>query len=550
MPVDWLAIWGVCNAVGFVFKPILEELTKEFAKDTAKDYFKSCLGSFLSSFHQEPLQKAIGKAVYQLLQLFQDELLDRGYTDEELKDWIADVDKFIHTPGVQKAIQGAFMESGTVVDRNSFAQSWHGLQTTHALPEDFPWNRIATRFTRYIRNLREEDKGLRDVLSSQALAETAESLRQNFPISPGFNLETYREALLERYANVHFDPIDTTGACYNNVKLWNIFVPQTVRECQEYSPQLLELPKEHFRRMRQRNELEDVEIEGAEELIQERRHSYLDQSPLPVIQMIDDSRINKLVVLGDPGSGKTSLMRYVALRWAKIEDNTLLYSHPLPLLVELREYDRWNCDDGKSFVRYLHSARTWHQLNQMDVDQLFRKDDAAVLMLDGLDEVFDPVRRGLIINDIQRFSNEYPQARVVVTSRVIGYKPSRLSDAGFHHFMLQDLDDDQINDFLDRWHNVTFENEQDKQLKRNRLSMAIEGSKAIRELAGNPLLLTMMAILNRNQELPRDRVHLYQQASRVLLHEWDMDRALESHPQLKGLTRSYSGLTLRVGGDL
>ncbi len=116
--------------------------------------------------------------------------------------------------------------------------------------------------------------------------------------------------------------------------------------------------------------------------------------------------------------------------------------------------------------------------------------------------------------------------------------------------MLQDLDDDQINDFLDRWHNVTFENEQDKQLKRNRLSMAIEGSKAIRELAGNPLLLTMMAILNRNQELPRDRVHLYQQASRVLLHEWDMDRALESHPQLKGLTRSYSGLTLRVGGDL
>ena len=36
----------------------------------------------------------------------------------------------------------------------------------------------------------------------------------------------------------------------------------------------------------------------------------------------------------------------------------------------------------------------------------------------------------------------------------------------------------------------------------------------------------MMAILNRNQELPRDRAELYNQASRVLLHQWDIERAL------------------------
>src|SRR5271157_1947670 len=59
-------------------------------------------------------------------------------------------------------------------------------------------------------------------------------------------------------------------------------------------------------------------------------------------------------------------------------------------------------------------------------------------------------------------------------------------------------------------------------------------SRAIAELAGNPLLLTMMAILNRNQELPRDRAELYQQAARVLLHQWDTERALESDPELKG----------------
>jgi predicted NACHT family NTPase len=40
----------------------------------------------------------------------------------------------------------------------------------------------------------------------------------------------------------------------------------------------------------------------------------------------------------------------------------------------------------------------------------------------------------------------------------------------------------------------------------------------------------MMAILNRNQELPRDRADLYAQASRVLLHQWDTERALVDFP--------------------
>jgi predicted NACHT family NTPase len=56
-----------------------------------------------------------------------------------------------------------------------------------------------------------------------------------------------------------------------------------------------------------------------------------------------------------------------------------------------------------------------------------------------------------------------------------------------------------------------------------RLRLAIAQSSAIRELAGNPLLLTMMAILNLRQELPRDRVNLYEQASLVLLHSWDIE---------------------------
>lgn len=89
--------------------------------------------------------------------------------------------------------------------------------------------------------------------------------------------------------------------------------------------------------------------------------------------------------------------------------------------------------------------------------------------------------------------------------------------------MLQDLDEQQIKDFIEKWHNLTFNDEADKVRKRERLQRAIDTSKAISELAGNPLLLTMMAILNRNQELPRDRPELYNQASQLLLHQWDFE---------------------------
>jgi hypothetical protein len=91
---------------------------------------------------------------------------------------------------------------------------------------------------------------------------------------------------------------------------------------------------------------------------------------------------------------------------------------------------------------------------------------------------------------------------------------------------LEDFDKDQIEAFLSRWHAIAENDGKDRKQLSERLHQAIADSGAIRELAGNPLLLTMMAILNRNQALPRDRVELYREASRVLLHEWDAHRAL------------------------
>jgi predicted NACHT family NTPase len=162
--------------------------------------------------------------------------------------------------------------------------------------------------------------------------------------------------------------------------------------------------------------------------------------------------------------------------------------------------------------------------------RLLAQPGRLVLRFDGLDEIFGVQTREAVINDIQRFSSEHAHTPILVTSRVVGYQPPRLRDAEFRQFMLQELDAHQITAFVDGWHAETFDGEEQAVPKRERQKKAIKDSKAIAMLAGNPLLLTMMAILNRNQELPRDRADLYAQASRVLLHQWDTERALVVFP--------------------
>ena len=350
-------------------------------------------------------------------------------------------------------------------------------------------------------------------------------------------VERYHAAVLNRFDKLNFEMLDTTGAYYSGVRLWSVFVPQSVRECHQYNPRLLEIPKEHQQRLLNAGEITATDLEEAERQDHRLRQEYFSQPLRPVLDVVDEALARmpshsgqKLVILGDPGAGKSSLIRYLALRWARIAEPSMRDTQPIPLVIDLREYGRWTCEGRKGFVRFLEDGPVWHEWPRGMLNRLLERPGRVLPLLDGLDEVFDVRTRDAVINDIQRLSSESAHTPILVTSRVVGYQPQRLRDAEFRHFMLQDLDADQIAGFVDRWHAETFDTEEQAAPKRERLKKAIKDSKAIALLAGNPLLLTMMAILNRNQELPRDRADLYAQASRVLLHQWDTERALVDFP--------------------
>ena len=179
MPIDWLAVWGVTQATGLLLKPVLEDLAVEVAKDMAKDKIKDGFGVVFKAVSRDTLTRAYGKALTELLQLIQDELIANDVPERDVEAWNPDVKLFVRGPGVEQTLRRAFGETSSPVDAGLLAQSWRNLADgPHILPNDFDWSRLAKLFSLKVRKIREEDPELRDI-PTQAAVVTAEALQWN-----------------------------------------------------------------------------------------------------------------------------------------------------------------------------------------------------------------------------------------------------------------------------------------------------------------------------------------------------------------------------------
>lgn len=236
------------------------------------------------------------------------------------------------------------------------------------------------------------------------------------------------------------------------------------------------------------------------------------------------------VILGGPGSGKSTILHYAMLRvcQAGAARDALplhLQDAPIPFLIELRYYVLQKAPDFVSYIagnsRDLYDAT----VEAESLVNVLGQEGQALVFFDGLDEVFDPDERRRVINQFQTFAHRYPQARIVVTSRIAGYDRTALGLAGFKHYTLLPLTLGQIRHFAGQWYQYyTLEG---TERTAQGLVQRIAESPRLLDLAGNPLLLTMMAVIYKDRDLPNERWRLYERCAETLLEDWDLGRGIE-----------------------
>ncbi|MFL6208462.1 MAG: DUF4062 domain-containing protein [Pyrinomonadaceae bacterium] len=372
-------------------------------------------------------------------------------------------------------------------------------------------------------------------LVAESIYKWAESHGRLTPIAQHAELDltTYYTALLKRYQRLDLDALTPPEKEeYLQLQLRQVFVAQSVRE----NPPPVELPKEIWEKLRREGELqhEDLPAGVTPDDVLRARTGYYEKATQPVLDVLTDARQQYSIILGDPGSGKSTLARYLLLSLVSEQgDEKLRAAFPehVPLLIELRSYIGLcadaKCDTFLEFLAYLSKNEGWG-FEQAALEHYLKQDGRAVVIFDGLDEIFDPEHREQIARGITGFAHAYPRARIVVTSRVVGYQRRILSDAGFAHFTLQDLDEQQVDEFVTRWYDLALSDQPaEVAARRERIMRAFRDSASIRQLAGNPMLLTIMAIIGKHKELPRERWKLYEHAAGVLIQHWDVSKHLK-----------------------
>lgn len=331
-------------------------------------------------------------------------------------------------------------------------------------------------------------------------------------------LKKYAKYLKNSYGYLKLESLGSSDYRHTvKMPIEKIFVPQTLRE----SPPLLDISPDLASELEASGHIDKDYLND----IEQRKADY-DKLPIcNAIECINNSEFKQAVITGDPGSGKSTLVHYIAVVWAETWHTSNL---PIPLIIELRKYI--NDLNQVGFLEYLHKGSNSVCKETFDRSQLETslENGIAFVIFDGLDEVFDPILRETIVAEIIKFTTDYPKVKILVTSRKIGYLGEPFRHAEFREFAIEDLSDEQISNFSNRWHQLTFSNALVESEKyQSKLSRAIAESPAIHQLAKNPLLLTMMALLNRYRELPRKRYELYKSASELLLSNWDVKRQIK-----------------------
>ncbi|RQX09363.1 NACHT domain-containing protein [Micromonospora inaquosa] len=240
----------------------------------------------------------------------------------------------------------------------------------------------------------------------------------------------------------------------------------------------------------------------------------------------------RVLLRGDAGSGKTTLMQWIAVTAARhgftgeLDD----WNGRTPFLIRLRDHVAQPLPPPERFLDLI--AATIAGL--MPPGWVHRQlGTGAILLVDGVDEVPEGQRR-TVRDWLHGLLSAYPDLRVVVTSRPAAASARWLDTEGFTSVFLERMGPADVKALIRHWHEAV-RRAADLPCEphllpgyEQRLLAQLDGSAHLQNLAGSPLLCAMLCALNldRDSNLPRNRMDIYQAAIDMLLHRRDSQRGV------------------------
>jgi predicted NACHT family NTPase len=231
----------------------------------------------------------------------------------------------------------------------------------------------------------------------------------------------------------------------------------------------------------------------------------------------------KLIVLGQPGAGKTTFLQSLALRCIRGQ----FQADRLPIFIRLKTFAEDAGDsENHELLAYLFATLSETEISRDDFVEICNE-GRLLLLLDGLDEL-PQANSDEIIKQIHKFAETYYKNQIIISCRPVAY---RYEFRDFTAVEIADFNTEQVAQFVKRWFQTVAQNppDQAQQLSQGFLNqLQHPQNRQIRELASTPILLNLTCLVFQGKgSFPTLRVKLYEQGLDILLVRWDESRGIQ-----------------------
>ncbi|MEL7355905.1 MAG: NACHT domain-containing protein [Cyanobacteria bacterium J06560_6] len=247
----------------------------------------------------------------------------------------------------------------------------------------------------------------------------------------------------------------------------------------------------------------------------------------------------RTVIVGLPGSGKSTFFEWLQVKLASVEEPFILGDQQaIPLLLRVRQLDLLNLPKGAALIEKATASKDRADLMPPEWIQRQMNAGRVLFMLDGLDETEPALRDKFLLPWLLGLLEQYPECHYLISSRPVGYPPGLLHTGKFNECDLLDFNVSQIRDYTRHWCTAVrlARNEPEEEARREgtqdgeNIVEGFQDNPYIRDLARNPLMLSAICLVNyfEGGRLPEDRALLYRLCVEGLLHNWDQRRGIHS----------------------